>query len=184
MTTAAIFFYLFASLAIGFSLVTVLKKNPAVSAFSLVMVFFCFAAIYAILGAHLISALQIVVYAGAIMVLFIFVIMLLNADAPSFDFGRSHIALRVASIVLCAGLFGSFVWVFKNTALSPTLGTFTPDQVQSLGGNTKVLSTLLYTEYLYPFEITSALILAGIVGAVAIAKRGKSAKSPYSQGEA
>jgi NADH-quinone oxidoreductase subunit J len=171
MTAQAIFFYFFAVMAIAFALVTVFKKNPAVSAFSLVMVFFSFAAIYGILGAHLISALQIVVYAGAIMVLFIFVIMLLNADSPSFDLGRSHWALRTASIVGCIALFGTFVWVFKNTALSPLVGNFTAEAVKAHGGNTKVISTLLFTEYLYPFELTSALILAGIVGTIAIAKR-------------
>jgi NADH-quinone oxidoreductase subunit J len=171
MTTQALFFYLFAAMAIGFSLVTVFKRNPAVSAFSLVMVFFSFAAIYGILGAHLISALQIIVYAGAIMVLFIFVIMLLNADAPSFDMGRSHWALRLVSVLGCLSLFASFVWVFKNTALSPLVGQYTPEHVKAMGGNTKVISTLLFTEYLYPFELTSALILAGIVGSIAIAKR-------------
>jgi NADH-quinone oxidoreductase subunit J len=176
MPTEAIFFYLFAILAIAFSLVTVLKKNPAVSAFSLVLVFFSFAAIYALLGAHLISALQIIVYAGAIMVLFIFVIMLLNADAPSLDMGRTHWLVRFAGFASCATLFAFFVWVFKNAALSPVKGAFTPEQVRAWGGNTKVISTLLYTEYLYPFELTSALILAGIVGTIAIAKRKKSLK--------
>ena len=171
MGMEAVFFYLFAAMAIAFSLVTVFKKNPAVSAFSLVLVFFSFAAIYALLGAHLISALQIVVYAGAIMVLFIFVIMLLNADTPSFDLGRSHWALRVAAITGCFALFVGFVYVFKNTALSPLVGPFTPEKIDSLGGNTKVISTLMFTEYLYPFELTSALILAGIVGVIAIAKR-------------
>jgi NADH-quinone oxidoreductase subunit J len=137
----------------------------------LVMVFFSFAAIYAVLGAHLISALQIIVYAGAIMVLFIFVIMLLNADAPSFDLGRSHWILRYVATGIGASLFVVFVWVFKNAALSPVTGPFTPEQVKVLGGNTRVISTLLFTDYLYPFELTSALILAGIVGTVAIAKR-------------
>src|SRR4051812_40701528 len=92
-----IFFYLFAGLAIGFSLLVALKSNPVVNAFSLVMVFFAFAGIYALMAAHLLAALQILVYAGAIMVLFIFVIMLLNADEPSFDMGRTHIALKLAA---------------------------------------------------------------------------------------
>jgi NADH-quinone oxidoreductase subunit J len=179
MAIEAVFFYLFAVLAIAFSLVTILKKNPAISAFSLILVFFCFAGIYALLGAHLISALQIVVYAGAIMVLFVFVIMLLNADTPSFDLGRSHWGLRAATYVLSFGLFAAFVWVFKNSTLSPVTGPFTTEQVASLGGNTRVLSTLLYSQYLYPFEMTSALLLAGIVGTIALAKR----KAPTKQGK-
>src|SRR5579884_913066 len=97
-----VFFYAFAALAIACSLLTVLKKSPVASAFALVLVFFSFAGIYAILDAHLIAALQVLVYAGAIMVLFIFVIMLLNADAPSFDLGRTHISLRILSALVCA----------------------------------------------------------------------------------
>src|SRR3954469_7721403 len=104
------FFYAFAGLAIACSLFVVFKKSPVASAFSLVVVFFAFAGIYALLDAHLIAALQVLVYAGAIMVLFIFVIMLLNADAPSFDLGRSHIGVRFVAGALCALMFGAFVW--------------------------------------------------------------------------
>ena len=89
------FFYIFAGLALACSFLVILKKNPVSSAFSLVLVFFAFAGIYAMLDAHLIAALQVLVYAGAIMVLFVFVIMLLNADTPSFDMGRTHGAQRM-----------------------------------------------------------------------------------------
>ncbi len=88
-------FYLCAGLAIACAVLVVFKQNPVSSAFSLVLLFAAFAGIYATLGAHLIAALQILVYAGAIMVLFIFVIMLLNADEPSFDMKRSHPFLRL-----------------------------------------------------------------------------------------
>src|SRR6476660_2870032 len=97
MDISPVFFYLFAGLAVACSMMVILKKNPVASAFSLVLVFFAFAGIYALLDAHLIAALQIFVYAGAIMVLFIFVIMLLNSDVPSFDLGRSHIVFRIAT---------------------------------------------------------------------------------------
>lgn len=171
MTTEAIFFYLFAAMAIAFALVTVLKRNPAVGAFSLVLVFFSFAGIYAILGAHLISALQVVVYAGAIMVLFIFVIMLLNADSPSLDLDRSHWGLRIVSLAGCATLFAFFVWAFHHGTLATDQAGISQEQIVAMGGNTRVMSTLLFTEYLYPFEVTSALILAGIVGSITLAKR-------------
>src|SRR3954454_15123932 len=85
MDISPVFFYLFAGMAVACALLVILKRNPVASAFSLVLVFFSFGAIYALLGAHLVAALQVLVYAGAIMVLFIFVIMLLNADTPSFD---------------------------------------------------------------------------------------------------
>lgn len=166
-----LFFYLFAGMAIAFSLMTVLKKNPVSSAFSLVLVFFSFAGIYALLDAHLIAAMQILVYAGAIMVLFIFVIMLLNADAPSLDLGRASPTLRGAIAVGIVALFAFFVWVFHSSPVPEVHGPHSAEVIASAGGNTVALSTLMFSEYLLPFELTSVLLLAAIVGAVALAKR-------------
>ncbi len=166
-----IFFTAFASLAIAFALLVVLKKNPVASAFSLVLVFFCFAAMYAMLDAHLLAALQVLVYAGAIMVLFIFVIMLLAADVPSFDLGRSHVGLRIGSGAVSLVLLGLFVWAFRHTESFGAKGTLTAAKIESVGGNTQAISQLMFSDYLLPFELTSVLLLAGIVGAVAIAKR-------------
>jgi NADH-quinone oxidoreductase subunit J len=171
MELSPLFFYAFATLAIAFSLLTIIKKNPVASAFSLVMVFFSFAGIYAMLGAHLIAALQILVYAGAIMVLFIFVIMLLNADAPSLDMGRTPLWLGAGAALLGLALFGAMVVSFKNSAITGTHGNLPEAQVSALGGNTQVISELMFSEYILPFELTSVLLLVGIVGAVAIAKR-------------
>ena len=171
MDISPIFFYAFAGLAIAFALLTILKKNPVASAFSLVMVFFSFAGIYAMLGAHLIAALQVLVYAGAIMVLFIFVIMLLNADAPSLDLGRTPVWLKAGTGFLGLVLFGVLVVAFKNSAITGVHGNLPESQVEALGGNTQVVSELMFSEYILPFELTSILLLVGIVGAVAIAKR-------------
>jgi NADH-quinone oxidoreductase subunit J len=166
-----IFFYLFASVAIACSLLVVLKKNPVASAFSLVVVFFAFAGIYAMLDAHLIATLQILVYAGAIMVLFVFVIMLLNADAPTFDLARSHPLVKIAALLSVVLLFGIFVWVFKNSDYLGPTANFTPENIEAAGGNTRVVSELMFSDYILPFELTSVLLLGAIVGAVAIAKR-------------
>lgn len=166
-----IFFYAFAGIAIAFSLLVVLNKNPVSSAFSLVMVFFAFGAIYAMLDAHLIAILQILVYTGAIMVLFIFVIMLLKADVPSFDMGRSHIGLRVFSAIAGLALFCALVWAFKNSSSTGIEGAFTEEKVIAAGGNTRVLSELMFSDYILPFELTSVLLLGAIVGAIALAKR-------------
>jgi NADH-quinone oxidoreductase subunit J len=175
MNISPFFFYAFAGLAIACSLMVILKKNPVSSAFSLVMVFFSFAGIYAILDAHLVAALQIFVYAGAIMVLFVFVIMLLNADGPSYDLIRSHLLLRVLAVVFCVSLLGIFIWSFKESEKSlgalSRLGEFTPERIEAAGGNTQVISELMFSEYILPFELTSVLLLAAIIGAVAIAKR-------------
>jgi len=165
-------FTILGGMAIACALLVVFKKNPVSSAFSLVLLFAAFAGIYAMLGAHLIAALQVLVYAGAIMVLFVFVIMLLNADEPSFDMGRSHPALRILVGVFCLILLGFFVWAqSKSGAGAAKVGPFTVEAVAGAGGNSKVVSQLMFSRYILPFELTSVLLLAGIVGAVAIAKR-------------
>src|SRR5581483_7878119 len=106
----------------------------------------------------------------AIMVLFVFVIMLLNADAPSFDLGRSHLALRIVSVLMCLGLLAIFVVSFKESPATAPVGAFSVKNVEAAGGNTQVLSELMFSDYLLPFELTSVLLLAAIVAAVAIAK--------------
>jgi NADH-quinone oxidoreductase subunit J len=171
MEISPVFFYAFAGLAIASSLFVVLKKNPVASAFSLVLVFFSFAGIYALLEAHLIAALQVFVYAGAIMVLFVFVIMLLNADVPSFDLGRSHIGVRILASLMMLVLMAMFVWAFKESAPTSFVGEFTSEKIEAAGGNTQVISELMFSEYILPFELTSVLLLAAIVGAVALSKR-------------
>ncbi|MEK6579597.1 MAG: NADH-quinone oxidoreductase subunit J [Bdellovibrionota bacterium] len=172
------FFYFFAGLAIACALFVVLKKNPVASAFSLVVVFFSFAAIYAMLEAHLIAALQILVYAGAIMVLFIFVIMLLNQDGPSLDLNRSPLYARILGGAACLGIFASFLFAFKNATLITATGLFTPERIEAAGGNTQVISELMFSEYILPFELTSVLLLAAIVASVAVAKRKRMESEP------
>jgi NADH-quinone oxidoreductase subunit J len=171
-------FYLFAGLALAFSVLTILRKNPVSSAFSLVMVFFSFAGIYALLGAHLIATLQVLVYAGAIMVLFVFVIMLLSTDVPSLDLGRTPVWLRAVAALMMLGLFGFLARTFRSDGALPAPGPHTSEAVAVAGGNTRVLSELMFSEYILPFELTSILLLAGIVGAVAIAKRHHRKEAP------
>jgi NADH-quinone oxidoreductase subunit J len=172
MDISPLAFYFFAGLAIACAALVVLKKNPVSSAFNLILVFVSFAAIYATLGAHLLAALQVLVYAGAIMVLFIFVIMLLNADEPSFDASRTHPVLKGVSVGFCAILLVAFVWIFQKTGAGAAAPVgFTVQAIEASGGNTKVISQIMFTKYILPFEIASVLILTGIVGAVAIAKR-------------
>jgi NADH-quinone oxidoreductase subunit J len=166
-----VFFYLFAGLAIACSLLVILKKNPVSSAFNLVLVFFAFAGIYAMLGAHLIATLQVLVYAGAIMVLFVFVIMLLNSDVPTFDLGRTHMVIKIGGAITSFGLLVLFVKAFQAAGKGPLAGIASQAAIEGAGGNTKVISRLMFSEYILPFELTSVLLLGAIVGAVAIAKR-------------
>jgi NADH-quinone oxidoreductase subunit J len=171
MDVSPLFFYAFAGLAIACSAMVILKKNPVASAFNLVVVFFAFAGIYGMLGAHLVAALQILVYAGAIMVLFVFVIMLLNSDVPSFDLGRTHSGLKFVGAIASLALFLLFIRAFQTSGAPAIPGAATPQAIEAAGGNTKVLSEMMFSEYILPFELTSVLLLGAIVGAVAIAKR-------------
>lgn len=171
MDASPIFFSIFAGMAIICSLMVILKKSPVASAFSLILVFFSFAGIYAILGAHMIAALQIVVYAGAIMVLFIFVIMLLNADVPSLDLKKSSPWIRLTAAGMCLALFAVFAMAFISSPKPEKLGSFSNENVIAAGGNVRVVSELMFSEYILPFELTSILLLGAIIGAVAIARR-------------
>jgi NADH-quinone oxidoreductase subunit J len=168
-----IFFYVFSALAILFALFVVLGKNPISSAFSLVAVFFCVAANYALLNAHFIAGIQILVYAGAIMVLFVFVIMLLNADIRNLDLGRNKL-FQGGSAVLCAAMAAMFAWAVSGGGFYDKKAGLSPEKVQELGGNVRVISELMFSDYILPFELTSILLLVGIVGSVALAKRKQS----------
>ncbi len=184
METTNLLFLVFSAMAIGFALMTVLGKHPVSSAFSLVMVFFSFAGIYAVLGAHLVATLQILLYAGAIMVLFIFVIMLLGADEASADLARSHRLFVGIAGLSVVGLLGVLIHIFVSADFSMlTQGVHTPEMIAANGGNTRVLATLMFSEYLLPFELVSILLLAAIIAAVAIAKR-HSPRALNSQGRA
>lgn len=176
MSLSPLFFYFFAGLATVSALFVVFKKNPITSAFSLILVFFSFAGIYAMLEAHLLAALQVFVYAGAVIVLFLFVIMLLNSDKPSFDLIKSHSFLKVLVGFFIAALFFIFLNSFQknnylNTSVIDQTRQFTTEKIETLGGNTQVISELMFSEYILPFELTSVLLLAAIVASVALIKR-------------
>ena len=171
-----LFFYAFSTLGLFMALFgVVLGRSAIASAFSLVVVFFCVAADYALLHAHFLSMIQILVYAGAIMVLFVFVIMLLNADTKSLDLFKNK-GFQGISTLLCLILFALFWSSIKKGTLAP-IKTMTPEKIESLGGNMAVLSTQLFSDYILLFELTSVLLLVGIVGSVALAKRKLDKKS-------
>jgi NADH-quinone oxidoreductase subunit J len=164
----AVFVLLF-GLAVGSAVSMVAQRNPLYSAISLVFVFMALAGLYILLAAPFIAAIQIIVYAGAIMVLVIFVIMLLNVEEEE---RRKPLRLRVlvpAAVVMAAVLFAesAFILYFVHDAGA--------EQAQAAGaattGLTASIGAGLFTTYLLPFEITSALILMAIVGAITLARR-------------
>jgi NADH-quinone oxidoreductase subunit J len=164
-----IFLILFSLISMIFSGFVIFSKNPVKSAFSLIVVFLGFAGIYALQGAHLLAALQILVYAGAILVLFIFVIMLINSEPDiAVDFKK------IVSGVLSVGLFYCVLFfAYYHSQFFQKPPVLTEAMIEKMGGNTLVLSMLLFSDYIFPFELISVLLLSAIVGTVVVAKRKK-----------
>jgi len=160
-----IFFGVFAIVAVVCGISVVVQTHPIRSAISLIGVMGSLAVLYLTLGAEFIAATQVLVYAGAVMVLFIFVIMLLNAE-PESGAGRSW-PVRILGIPLLAiflGLISFLIQRLYPDEVRVTLGGFTKGSPRDLG-------ELLFTDYLLPFEVTSVLILIAIIGAVVLARR-------------
>lgn len=149
----------------------VFQRNPVTSAISLIGNFFCLAALYLLLQAQLLAVLEIAVYAGAIMVLVVFVIMLLNiGEETSF---RERLNVRtVAGVVLVVGLLLELLYLF---VLAPHAGDFAVMSPRALEiGTVESMGHTLYTRYLFPLQMTGLLLLVAVVGAVVLAKRRQS----------
>jgi NADH-quinone oxidoreductase subunit J len=159
------FFLLFATIAVVSAINVVVQRHPIASALSLIGVMGSIAVLYLALGAEFIAMVQIIVYAGAVMVLFVFVIMLLNAGAEERR-GRSWTAQLLGAPVLVAflGMICYFVQREFANAGFMKFGNFTGGSAQSVG-------LALFTDYLLPFEVTSVLILIAILGAIVLARK-------------
>ncbi|MGZ3535917.1 MAG: NADH-quinone oxidoreductase subunit J family protein [Thermodesulfobacteriota bacterium] len=149
------------------SLLVVTRKNPIHSALFLVLTFLCVSVLYFLLYSQFIAIIQVVVYAGAIVMLIIFVIMLLDLEQElrsGFKLFYSKVIGGLLMVLFLLGIIYSVVWK------SPTgkVGSYTPDKVNA---NVKAVGEMLFTQYLFPFEIISVLLVAAIVGAVILSKR-------------
>jgi NADH-quinone oxidoreductase subunit J len=161
-------FIIFGLLAVAGALNMLFQRHPINSALSLVVVMMSLAVLYWSLGAEFLAAAQVIVYAGAVMVLFVFVVMLLNAGEEERTHG-SKIAY-IAGIPGAAAIFCVLAYVFlKNkSALGPTnIG----GDLSTAASNIHELSHVLFTSLLLPFEVTSILILIAILGAVVLARK-------------
>jgi NADH-quinone oxidoreductase subunit J len=157
-----VLFFALAAIAVAGAVALILQKEPIHSALSLIIVMAALAGLYLLLGAEFISAVQIFVYAGAIMVLFVFVIMLLNAgteERTNFSRMALYVGLPLA-VVLGAGLV-----YFVGRGSQQVANT------DAVTGVTRPLAMMLFKEYVFPFELTSILILIAILGAVVLARR-------------
>ena len=156
----AILFYVFAALAVGSALVVVGQRNPLYSALGLIVTLCSLSAIFGLLGSPFIAALQVIVYAGAIMVLFLFVLMLLGVKPEDRESGAT---LKAVALALALALAAEMGVVLLGAERPPA---------SAVDASTRAVAHVLFSApYLYVFEATSILILAALVGSIVLARR-------------
>jgi NADH-quinone oxidoreductase subunit J len=165
-------FYAFAAIAVVGSLLVVAQPNPVYSVLATVATFFGLAGLYVLLEAPFVAVVQIIIYAGAIMVLFLFVVMLLNVpreDAAEWD--RSHPLYRPGA-VRAGGVLALLMGIELGWALSRTVGLRRAvDDMPSPVTSVSDVGRVLFTDYLFAFEVTSILIIVAMVGAIVLARK-------------
>ncbi len=161
------FFFVFAAIALVAAVLLVAFQNPVYSALSLVATFFALAGLFVLLNAYFLAAVQVIVYAGAIMVLFLFVIMLLNLgqsgtlERVAGKYRRAAVVLLAAVLVAQLGFMAGRRW--GGTPVSGEAPLFT-DNIHTIG-------KLLYTRFLFPFEVVSVILLVALIGVMVMVKR-------------
>jgi len=164
MMNEIIFFY-FAAVILASAILTITQKNPIHSVMFMLLLFFHIAGVFVLLNAEFLAAVQLIVYAGAILILYLFVVMLLNVD-------RESSAARANSFWPWMTGFG--IVIAAEVILLIARGTFPAETEQPMrlaGSGVKELGELLYQKYLLPFEAASIILLVGLVGAVMLAKK-------------
>jgi NADH-quinone oxidoreductase subunit J len=163
-----LFFYVFGGVAIGSAVLVVTNKNVLHAALFLILTFFCVAAIYIILRAEFLAAVQILLYVGAVMALFIFTILLINVMQAQFL--RQFHGQRPLAGILVVALLGETMFLLLSDFRGnfPLMQEVPPETMSKVGLQT--LSNLLLTDYLLLFEVASVLLLAALIGAVVLAR--------------
>ena len=161
-------FYPLAGICILFALGVVINNSPINSAISLIAMMLCLAGVFILQQAHFIAILQIIIYAGAIMVLFMFVIMLLNLKGKGEDdkwqSRDRNVLLNVLSGLLAAGILYKLISIINETKFN------SPALTYENFGTVREVGTILFTEFVLPFEVASILLLVAMIGAVVLAK--------------
>jgi NADH-quinone oxidoreductase subunit J len=158
----AVLFILFGAIAVCGAIMVVTRKHPMASALYLILTLFAVAALFVLRQAHFLAAIQVIVYAGAVVVLFVFVIMLINVPEDRLPVERAT-TMRVLG-VLAAGIF-----ILESAVLARRY--WMPKGPAAEVGTVEAVGRALFTDYLLAFEITSVLLLAAVIGAIALAKR-------------
>ncbi len=159
-----VIFYPLAILTLAGAFSVILARNPVYAAMGMVLTFFGIAGIYVLLSAQLLAALQIIVYAGAIMVLFLFVIMLLNLS--EMDLGKQKVTLGGS----VGGAVALLFWVVSYTVFEALPNQQMPTELAPHFGEVVGVGRMIFSQFIVSFEATSVLLLAAIVGAVVVAK--------------
>jgi NADH-quinone oxidoreductase subunit J len=163
---AQVFFGYFAGVIALTAFLVVGLRNPVYSALSLLILFFHVAGLYVTLHAEFLAAVQLIVYAGAILVLYLFVVMLLNVTQDD----RYHSQWQIAAFVCVPLLLEFLVLLAAGRAASPA-GGLPAGQIADAGNNTLAIGTTLFSTYLFPFEVASLILLVAMIGAIILAKR-------------
>ncbi len=166
MTASALIFYVLASIAIVSAVMVVWSRNVMHSAIYLVLTFLCVAAVYVLLQAEYVAAVQVLVYAGGIVVLFLFLILLVNLKEELLRRIRLH---ATVSAVLGASVVAQILYVYSRGNLEQGGGAAASALTQ--GGNLQNVGWALYREYLLPFEVASILLLVAMIGAIVLARQ-------------
>jgi NADH-quinone oxidoreductase subunit J len=166
----AIAFYTLAAFILGFAVLVISTKNTVHSVLFLVLNFLFVAALYVFLGAQFLAAIQVLVYAGGIVVLYLFVVMLVNLKRAPEAHVDPHRRTRLgfalsAAVLLEFGIIAAYGYVHPSPALAAASAAV------PVSGNTEQVGWMLYTNYLVPFEVASMLLLVAMIGAIVLAKR-------------
>ena len=163
-------FYIFAALSVFGALGVLFLKNPIHCALSLVGTFFCLGSIYVMLNAEFVAVIQVLIYAGAIMVLFLFVLMLLSS-LDTEQSSNKWSAGKILAVLISLGIYAQIAYLFTGNELKlGTKGEYPIEVVEEIGSIT-LIGRLLFTDYILSFEIIVILLLVAVIGAVVIAKR-------------
>ena len=163
-----VIFYLFAAIAVIAALGVVVLRNPVYNALCLAVVFVSLAGLYVLLSAPFLAAAQVMIYAGAILILFVFVIMLLS---PSQEPEKGEMKWqRPLAVIFGVVLVAQLALVVALAVLPSARGTYTPERIAQIG-STQAVGASLFTDFLLPFEITSLLLLVAMVGVIVLAKK-------------
>lgn len=172
MSMDTIIFFISAVVAVFGATMMISQRNPVASVLYMILSLVAQAVVYIQLSALFVGAMLVIVYAGAIMVLFLFVIMLLNLRGREDLGAHSSPISKITKYVVSLLLFVELVFIIKSVVLGgPVAGLLNTTPPTSDFGSVKSVSMLLFTKYLYPFELTGILLLIAVVGAVVIARR-------------